>query len=301
MIGSGFIGTVHIEALRRIGVKVQGLLGSSPERGQERAARLGVAAGLRQPRRPAQRSSGRGRPRHLAQPPAPPAGQADPRRRPARGLREAAGDDLGESRRAGRAGGRRPDKVAAVNFNIRFYPLNQHARDAVHDGALGDVRLISGRYFQDWLLMETDWNWRLAARPGRRAPRGRRHRLALARPDDVHHRAPCRVGDGRPGDLHHGRASSPPARSRRSRRSAPPTRSRRAISTEDAATSCCATTNGARGSWSLSQISAGPQELTPVRDRRLGRRRGVGLRAARPAVAGPSRQAERDPDQRTRR
>ena len=52
-------------------------------------------------------------------------------------------------------------RIAAVNFNLRFYPLNQHARDVVHEGAVGDVRLISGRYFQDWLLMDTDWNWRL--------------------------------------------------------------------------------------------------------------------------------------------
>ena len=42
VIGSGFIGTVHLEALRRIGVSVRGLLGSSPQRGAERAALLGV-------------------------------------------------------------------------------------------------------------------------------------------------------------------------------------------------------------------------------------------------------------------
>ncbi len=42
VIGSGFIGTVHIEALRRIGVRVHGLLGSSPERGRERAERINV-------------------------------------------------------------------------------------------------------------------------------------------------------------------------------------------------------------------------------------------------------------------
>src|SRR5689334_13280022 len=42
VIGSGFIGTVHIEALRRIGVHVTGLLQSSRERGDARAAELGV-------------------------------------------------------------------------------------------------------------------------------------------------------------------------------------------------------------------------------------------------------------------
>ena len=51
--------------------------------------------------------------------------------------------------------------VNAVNFNIRFYPLNQHLSEAIAGGALGDVRFVTGRYFQDWLLHETDWNWRL--------------------------------------------------------------------------------------------------------------------------------------------
>jgi predicted dehydrogenase len=51
--------------------------------------------------------------------------------------------------------------VNAANFNIRYYPLNQHAHEFVTSGEIGDVRLVTGRYFQDWLLLETDWNWRL--------------------------------------------------------------------------------------------------------------------------------------------
>src|SRR5215213_1236421 len=42
VIGTGFIGTVHVEQLRRIGVDVRGVLGSSPERGAERASALSV-------------------------------------------------------------------------------------------------------------------------------------------------------------------------------------------------------------------------------------------------------------------
>ncbi|MEO5966151.1 MAG: Gfo/Idh/MocA family oxidoreductase, partial [Candidatus Limnocylindrales bacterium] len=42
VIGSGFIGTVHIEALRRIGVHVAGLLEATPEQGVTRAAELGL-------------------------------------------------------------------------------------------------------------------------------------------------------------------------------------------------------------------------------------------------------------------
>ena len=51
--------------------------------------------------------------------------------------------------------------VNAVNFNIRFYPLHQHIRERVAAGDLGEVRLVTGHYFQDWLLHDTDWNWRL--------------------------------------------------------------------------------------------------------------------------------------------
>jgi len=42
VIGTGFIGTVHVEQLRRIGVDVRGVLGSTPERGAARAAALSV-------------------------------------------------------------------------------------------------------------------------------------------------------------------------------------------------------------------------------------------------------------------
>ncbi len=48
-----------------------------------------------------------------------------------------------------------------INFNYRFYPLIQHARAQIRDGKAGDVRLVHGSYLQDWLLFETDYNWRL--------------------------------------------------------------------------------------------------------------------------------------------
>ncbi len=51
--------------------------------------------------------------------------------------------------------------VNAVNFNIRFYPLCQQARALVQSGELGDVYIVQGSYLQDWLLLPTDWNWRL--------------------------------------------------------------------------------------------------------------------------------------------
>jgi predicted dehydrogenase len=160
VIGSGFIGTVHIEALRRHGVAVRGLLGSSPERGAASAERLGV--------RTAYSSLDElladdavdvvhvTSPNHLH--------HAQVRQILAAGRHVVCekplamtSDESAELVRLAAEAGR----VNAVNFNIRFYPLNQHVAELVRDGALGDVRLVSGHYFQDWLMLETDWNWRL--------------------------------------------------------------------------------------------------------------------------------------------
>ncbi len=51
--------------------------------------------------------------------------------------------------------------VNAINFNYRFYPIIQHCRELVARGDLGPIHLIHGHYIQDWLLKETDYNWRL--------------------------------------------------------------------------------------------------------------------------------------------
>jgi predicted dehydrogenase len=61
---------------------------------------------------------------------------------------------------------RESGRICAVNYNIRFYPLNMHARDMVRGGQLGDIRLLSGHYLQDWLVKDTDWNWRLEPEAG---------------------------------------------------------------------------------------------------------------------------------------
>jgi len=57
--------------------------------------------------------------------------------------------------------------VNAVNFNLRFYPLAQEAHARVMSGALGNsIYAIHGGYLQDWLLLDTDWNWRLEPEAG---------------------------------------------------------------------------------------------------------------------------------------
>ena len=51
--------------------------------------------------------------------------------------------------------------IHAVDFNYRYYPLIQHARQMVLTGEVGDIFTLHGSYLQDWLYLETDWNWRL--------------------------------------------------------------------------------------------------------------------------------------------
>jgi len=51
--------------------------------------------------------------------------------------------------------------VNAVNFNYRYYPLVQQAVKMVQNGELGNVFAVQGCYMQDWLLYDTDWSWRL--------------------------------------------------------------------------------------------------------------------------------------------
>ena len=164
VIGTGFIGTVHVEALRRIGVQVRGVLGSTPERGAARADALGVPRAyasiddlLSDPAVDVVHVTS---PNDLHLPHAKAALAAGRHVVCEKPLAMSATESAELVELAARTG-----LVNAVNFNIRYYPLNQHAHEVVAAGDIGGVRLVTGRYFQDWLLLESDWNWRLE--PGR--------------------------------------------------------------------------------------------------------------------------------------
>jgi predicted dehydrogenase len=53
-----------------------------------------------------------------------------------------------------------------VCHNLRYYPMVQQIRRMREDGDLGDILVVQGTYSQDWLLYETDWNWRIDAKAG---------------------------------------------------------------------------------------------------------------------------------------
>ena len=160
VVGVGFVGVAHVEALRRIGVNVIGVVGSTPERAEARAR----AANL--PRvyesleallaDPAVDVVHVASPNHahveqvravLA------AGKHIVCEKPLALTTEETADLLLRAESSGR--------VHAVCYNIRFYPLCHQMRAMVASGAIGEPRLVSGSYLQDWLLLPTDWNWRL--------------------------------------------------------------------------------------------------------------------------------------------
>ena len=57
-------------------------------------------------------------------------------------------------------------RAAGVAYNIRFYPLCHEAADRIRAGFLGEVLHVNGAYVQDWLLKDTDFNWRVLAEDG---------------------------------------------------------------------------------------------------------------------------------------
>lgn len=165
VIGTGFIGTVHAQALRRLGVNVVGVLGSSSKRGAEAAKVIGVEKSydnlddlLADPTVQVVHVTSPNQFHHQQVKEILAAGRHVVCEKPLTMTSEESAElvDLAKASKL----------IAAVNYNIRFYPLNQHARQMCADGDLGDIRLISGHYMQDWLQHDTDWNWRLEADKG---------------------------------------------------------------------------------------------------------------------------------------
>ena len=51
--------------------------------------------------------------------------------------------------------------VTGIGFCYRYFPVVQEMAARVRRGDAGAVRLATGTYFQDWLSREIDWSWRL--------------------------------------------------------------------------------------------------------------------------------------------
>jgi predicted dehydrogenase len=162
IVGTGWMAATHTEALRRLGVDVAGVAGRTPARAGETADRLGLATAYDSVEALVKDDSLAAV--HVTSPNDVHAEQAAAALRAGRhvvcekplGVSAAETATLVEL--AADTG-----LVNAVCFNLRFSPHNHNAAGMVRDGTLGEPRYVTGAYHQDWLLEETDWNWRLVA------------------------------------------------------------------------------------------------------------------------------------------
>ncbi|MCL2344067.1 MAG: Gfo/Idh/MocA family oxidoreductase [Firmicutes bacterium] len=51
--------------------------------------------------------------------------------------------------------------LGAIHLSIRFYPMVHQAREMVRRGDVGEIFAVNGSYQQDWLFYDTDYSWRL--------------------------------------------------------------------------------------------------------------------------------------------
>ncbi len=166
VIGGGFIGPVHVEALRRIGVEVVGLLGSAPDRAAATARRIGVAHVYRD--LDELLADDRVGVVHVASPNAQHFEQAWRTLEAGRHVvcEKPLAITVDQSKALLDLAGSRPSQAAAVNYNIRFYPLCREIRARIAAGEIGRVFSVTGSYVQDWLLYPDDYNWRVESDGG---------------------------------------------------------------------------------------------------------------------------------------
>jgi predicted dehydrogenase len=160
VIGTGFIGPAHIEALRRLGIEVVAVAGPRIDGVAEKAAKLHIEkyydtaeALIADPEINVVHITS---PNHVHHPQAKAALLAGKHVVCEKPLAMTSAESIELVKLA-----KEKQLVNAVNFNIRFYPLSHQARQLVQSGAIGDVYIVQGSYLQDWLLLATDWNWRL--------------------------------------------------------------------------------------------------------------------------------------------
>jgi len=159
-VGTGQIGAVHVECARRAGAEVVGVLGSSPERAQLKADAWRIPRVCRDldeviadERVDVVHVAS---PNHLHAEQAIAAAAAGKNVICEKPMALDAGSALAMVEAAERTG-----VVNATCFNFRFYPMMHEAHAMTTAGDIGEPRFMTGSYHQDWLFDETDWNWRL--------------------------------------------------------------------------------------------------------------------------------------------
>ena len=165
IVGTGFIGPAHLEALRRNNINVIGLVEATPELTEQKAVQLGIKKA--DPDYEAMLADPEISVVHLATPNVLHFSQAQAALQAGKHVvcEKPLAMNSQESAALVRLASEKK-LVNAINFSLRFYPISHQAQSIIQSGELGKVFSIHGSYLQDWLLYETDWNWRLDPKLG---------------------------------------------------------------------------------------------------------------------------------------
>jgi predicted dehydrogenase len=166
LVGAGFVGPAHVEALRRLGyVEVLALAESNAHRARDKADLLGIpeACGdyhqmLANPRITVIHNATPNNMHFAVNRDALNAGKHVVSEKPL-ALTAEEGQELANL-------AKETELVNAVNYNYRGYPHVRQMRAMVAAGEIGDVWLVHGSYLQDWMLNPTDYSWRVEPQYG---------------------------------------------------------------------------------------------------------------------------------------
>lgn len=160
VVGTGFIGPAHIEALRRLpNIEVAALCEATIELAQEKATALGISRFytfdelLKQADIECIHICTPNFLHHSQSKAALLAGKHVVCEKPLANKVEEAQELVELAKKTG--------LVNAVHFNLRYYPLVRQMRTMREKGDLGEIYSIMGSYLQDWLFLQNDYNWRL--------------------------------------------------------------------------------------------------------------------------------------------
>jgi predicted dehydrogenase len=165
VIGAGFVGKAHIEALRRVPVPVRGTLVSSSDRTSTAAKALGLERAYKSVEEIA--SDPAVTVVHICTPNYVHFEESAKLLRAGKHVlceKPLAMDSRESATLVALA--KETNRVGGVAHNLRYYPLCIQARALIESGAIGQVKLVHGGFLQDWLTYPTDWNWRLESKLG---------------------------------------------------------------------------------------------------------------------------------------
>ena len=161
IIGTGFMGQVHLEAVRRLGfVDVAAVAGSTPEKARMLADDFGIERATDDYRALLQDPTIHAV--HICTPNAQHVPMASSALR--------AGKHVLCEKPLAMTSAQAADLVVLAEsknvrnctcHNLRYYPLVQQMRRMRESGEFGDILIVQGTYSQDWLFYDTDWNWRV--------------------------------------------------------------------------------------------------------------------------------------------